>query len=221
MKIILLGCPGAGKGTQAKVLCEKYGMRHVSTGDLFRAEIKSASPLGKKVQDYVNKGMLVPDEVVVEVVAGNLDKIEGGYLLDGFPRTLAQAQELDKYLSSTEQSMDMVLYIAMREEEVVARLASRWSCAACGEVYNVRSRPPKQEGKCDKCSGELSQREDDKEATIRKRLMAFEDLTKPLVAYYRSQGQFQEVDGGRTPDEVTRSCTALLDAVAATSGSTS
>jgi len=193
-------------------------MQHVSTGDLFRAEIKSGSPLGNKVQDYVNKGMLVPDEVVVEVVAGHLDKIEAGYLLDGFPRTLEQAQELDKYLTSTKQTMDLVLYIAMKEEEVVARLASRWSCGACGEVYNVRSRPPKLEGKCDKCSGDLSQREDDQEATIRKRLMAFEDLTKPLVAYYRSQGQFQEIDGGRKPEEVTKTAITLLDAVAATSG---
>ncbi|MFC1678892.1 adenylate kinase [Elusimicrobiota bacterium] len=214
MKIVLLGCPGAGKGTQAKVLCRKYGVSHISTGDVFRAEIEKQSVLGKKVADYVNKGMLVPDETVVEVVASKLDSTGGGWLLDGFPRNLDQAQELDKYLQSNKIQIDIVLYIAMQEEAVIKRLASRWTCASCSEVYNVQSRPPKLEGLCDRCGKKLMQREDDKEATVRKRLMVYEDLTRPLVAYYRSQHHFQEVDGARTPDEVTQSLTGIIDAAA-------
>jgi len=213
VRIVLLGCPGAGKGTQAKVLCARFGLTHVSTGDLFRTEMAKASPLGKRVGDYVKKGMLVPDDVVVELVAATLDAVPGGWLLDGFPRTLAQAQALDKYLVSNGGKIDLVLSLAMREEAVVARLAGRWSCPACGEVFNLQSRPPQQAGVCDKCGGKLLQREDDTEATVRRRLMVYEDLTRPLAAYYRSEGNFQEVDGGQSPEDVARAVTAVVDGV--------
>lgn len=213
MKIILLGCPGAGKGTQAEGLVKKYGLTHLSTGDLFRAEIAKGSPLGQKVQDYMKRGTLVPDEVVVEVVAAKLDDISGGWLLDGFPRTLPQAQALDGYLKSNQVKIDAVLYLAMEEDTVVSRLSGRRSCAKCKAVYNVATKPPKTEGKCDGCGGDLMQREDDKEATIRKRMMVFNDLTQPLVTFYKTECPFHEVDGSGSPGEVGEKLFAILDKV--------
>lgn len=212
MRVVLLGCPGAGKGTQARVLCERYGMTHLSTGDLFRAEIAGKTPLGLRVADYLKHGTLVPDEVVVEMVAG---KLEGtpSWLLDGFPRTLEQAYALDKYLREAGSRIDAVLYLSMKEEEVVSRLTSRRSCPSCKAVFNLLSRPPRQEGKCDECAAALVQREDDTEGTVRKRLMVYEDLTKPLVAYYKSEHEFREVDGAKSPDGVTRELVDALDGV--------
>jgi adenylate kinase len=215
MHIVLLGSPGAGKGTQSKVLVEKYGLEHIATGDIFRSEIGKKTTLGQKAENYVKKGMLVPDELVVEMVAARLDAGSGKWLLDGFPRTLGQAQELDKYLTSNSQNIDMVLYLAMPESEVIARLTSRRTCSGCGDVYNLHTRKPQAEGKCDKCGEALIQREDDSEATVNKRLMIYEDLTQPLVAYYRSQHEFQEVDGNRSVDEVTSALCGEIDKVAA------
>lgn len=213
LRLVLLGCPGAGKGTQAKVLCERYGITHLSTGDCFRAEGAAGTALGKKVADYMKRGVLVPDAVVNEVVASKLDALKGGWLLDGFPRTLDQAQELDRYLRANGQKLDLVLALAMKPEEIVRRLTSRRSCS-CGEVYNLLSRPPRAEGVCDKCAKPLLQREDDTEATVRKRLMVYEDLTSPLVAYYRSGGVFTEVDGSLPVSDVTKGLCAAVDALA-------
>jgi len=212
MRIVLLGCPGAGKGTQAKALCKKYSITHVSTGDLFRSEIAKKSPLGQKVGDYVKRGTLVPDDLVVELVAAKLDEMKGDWLLDGFPRTLQQAQSLDKMLEGWKKKIDIVLYLAMKDEVVIQRLSGRRSCPKCGAVYNLASRPPKSSGKCDACGGDLIQREDDTEATVRRRLMVYNDLTQPLVAYYRAGAAFQEVDGARASDEVTRGLTDIIDA---------
>jgi adenylate kinase len=211
MRLVLLGCPGAGKGTQSRRLAEKYGLAHIATGDLLRAEIKEKTALGLKVEGYLNKGMLVPDEIMVEMVAPKLDQSSKGFILDGFPRTLAQAQALDKYLKSNRLQIDLVLCLAMEEKAVVARLTSRRSCSACGEVYNVNTRPPKVEGKCDKCGGEVVQREDDSETTVRKRLMVYEDLTRPLVAYYKNEYEFQEVNGAQDVDAVTKELSAIID----------
>lgn len=211
MRIVLLGCPGAGKGTQSKVLSSRFDLAHISTGDLFRAEMEKKSPLGQKVSEYVRKGMLVPDAVVIELVAAKLDESGGRWLLDGFPRTLEQAQALDKYLQGKGQGIDLVVYLAMMPEEVVRRLTGRRTCSKCGEVYNLASRPPVQEGLCDACGGELIQREDDSEATVRKRLMVYEDLTQPLTAYYRAAHAFHELDGGMPVDEVTESLSAVVE----------
>ena len=214
MRMILLGCPGAGKGTQSKILCDRHGIPHIATGDLFRAEIEKKSPLGLKVQDYVAKGMLVPDSVVIELVASKLDSATDGWLLDGYPRTLDQAQALDKWLEQNGQKLDAVILIAMREDAVVSRLTSRRTCQSCGAVYNALTRPPREEGKCDTCQGPVVQRGDDSEATVRKRLMVFNDLTAPLVSYYRHAHDFHEVDGARSADDVTAALEAILAALA-------
>ena len=211
MRIVLLGCPGAGKGTQARRLAEKYGLSHIATGDLLRAEIEAKSAVGLKVADYLKRGTLVPDQVVVEMVAAKLDSSKQGWLLDGFPRTLEQAQALDAYLQRNNLKIDLVLYLAMKENVVVSRLTSRRSCNSCGEVYNVTSRLPRVEGKCDKCGGTVVQREDDSETTVRKRLMVYEDLTRPLVSYYRHEHEFREVDGARGVDDVTRELAGIID----------
>jgi len=213
VRIVLLGCPGAGKGTQARILCQKYGLTHIATGDLLRAEIENKTEVGLKVADYLKKGMLVPDEVVIGIAAKKLDEAAKGWLLDGFPRTLQQAHALDEYLSKHGQKIERVVYIAMNESEVIARLTTRRSCGKCGQVYNVNTRPPKVEGKCDACGGDLVQREDDSDATVRKRLMVYEDLTQPLVAYYRNEHDFHQVDGARSPEDVTEQIAGVLDGV--------
>ncbi len=215
MRIVLIGCPGAGKGTQAKRLCEKNGIDHISTGDIFRSEMGKKTRLGERAENYVNKGLLVPDDLVVAMVAKRLDAAKVGWLLDGFPRTLAQAQALDKYLSSNEQKIDAVLYIAMDSEAVIRRLTSRRTCAECGEVYNIESRKPREVGKCDKCGGEVSLRDDDVEKTVRKRIMVYEYQTLPLVAYYRAEHAFTEVDGARAPDEVAVALSEAVNQLAA------
>ncbi len=211
MRIVLLGCPGAGKGTQSKLLSARYSVVHIATGDLFRAEIAAKSELGQKVEGYLKSGTLVPDPVVVELVASKLDASPSGWLLDGFPRTLEQAQALDKYLRKSGSAIDLVLYLNMDEKAVVERLTSRRSCKTCGELFNIVTRPPAVEGKCDKCSGELIQREDDSEATVRKRLMVYEDLTRPLVAYYKAEQSFFEVDGNQPTEKVTEALVSIID----------
>lgn len=218
MRIVLLGCPGAGKGTQSKMLCWKYGLEHLSTGDIFRAEMDKQSGLGRKVSDFVRRGMLVPDDLVVEVVAARLDALEGGWLLDGFPRTLYQAQELDKYLKSCGQKINLALYLSMSRQEVVRRLTGRRSCQKCGEVFNLVSRPPRQKDRCDACAGELIQREDDTEATVNKRLMIYEDITHPLTAYYRAEHDFHEIDGADSPEAVGKLLMEIIDRSEAKTG---
>lgn len=211
MRIILLGCPGAGKGTQARILSQRYDLPHIATGDLFRAEISAKSALGLRVADYLKSGTLVPDSLVVEMVAGKLETSSAGFLLDGFPRTLEQAQALDGYLRRSGQRIDLVLYLAVREEAVVERLVSRRSCAACGVLYNLLSRPSQNEGRCDQCGGALVQREDDRETTVRKRLMVYEDLTRPLIAYYHTEYAFHEVDAAQSMEHVTEQILSVIE----------
>ncbi len=215
MRIVLLGSPGAGKGTQSKMLSLKYKLEHISTGDIFRSEIEKKTELGKKVEGFVKNGALVPDELVVELVAARLDTSTGNWLLDGFPRTLEQAKELDKYLKANGQGIDMVLYLAMEREENIARLTSRRTCSECGDVYNIASRPSQMEGKCDRCEGKLIQRADDTEETVKKRLVIYEDLTAPLVAYYKAEHEFNEVDGGGSFQDVARALYACFDKLTA------
>lgn len=214
MRIILLGCPGAGKGTQAKRLCERYGLAHISTGDLFRAEIAAKSPLGERVAGYLKSGTLVPDGVVVEMVATKLGSCGAGFVMDGFPRTLEQARALDQMLARARLEIGLVVYLNLPQEEALRRLTARRSCPACGALYNAVSRRPKAEGVCDQCGGKLLQREDDGEATVRKRLMVYEDITRPLVAYYKAEHRFHELDGGQPIDRVTEALVSLVDGAA-------
>ncbi len=210
MIVILLGSPGSGKGTQSKRLADAYGFKHLSTGDIFRAEIAEQTGLGVKVQDYLKAGKLVPDAIVVEMVAGKI-MAGGKYLLDGFPRTVEQAQALDRMLQGVGSRVDQVVYLTLPKEEAVRRMTSRRVCEGCGEVFNTISRPTAAEGVCDKCSGKVVQRSDDSEATAQKRLMVFEDLTQPLVAYYKGESLLAEVDANREPAQVETALRAVID----------
>jgi adenylate kinase len=215
--LILLGAPGAGKGTQSKVLCDRYGLKHLATGDIFRGEIAAKTELGVKAADYVKTGKLVPDHLVTEMVAGKLEA-GGNYLLDGFPRNLEQAQSLDQILKANKQGIDLVVLLGLPQNVAMKRLTSRRVCSKCAEVYNVLTKPPLSEGACDKCGGKVEQREDDSEATAQKRLMVFEDITQPLAAYYKGEQVFEEVDASRSPDEVTASLCALIEKKTAEAG---
>ncbi|MBI4376123.1 MAG: adenylate kinase [Elusimicrobia bacterium] len=213
MIVILLGAPGSGKGTQSRILSGKYGFKHLATGDIFRGEIAAKTPLGIKAAEYVKSGKLVPDEIVTEMVAGRLELNGEKYLLDGFPRNVEQAQALAHFLSKQNESADVVIFMNLPKQEAMKRLTSRRVCSKCGEVYNVITRPTRSEGKCDSCGGDVVQREDDSEATAAKRLMVFEDLTQPLVAYYKAEQVFHEVDASKSPDDVTRQLSGVIDSV--------
>ena len=210
MIVILLGSPGSGKGTQSKRLADKFGFQHLATGDIFRAEIAAKSAIGVKAQDYLKAGKLVPDSIVIEMVAGKLES-GGKYLLDGFPRTLEQAQGLDAMLKGMKSAVNLVVYLTLPKDEAIRRMTSRRICSGCGEVYNAISRPTKVDGVCDKCSGKVVQRDDDSEATAQKRLMVFEDLTHPLVAYYKAEAEFVEVNAAQDPDKVEAALSAVIE----------
>jgi len=210
MNVILLGCPGSGKGTQAAILCKEFSLSHIATGDIFRDEMSRKTELGQKMAGHINSGKLVPDKLVLDVVQKKLDSEKGGVLLDGFPRTIEQAQALDSYFEKLAKAVDAVVFIKTSEQEVVNRLAGRRSCPKCGLVYNVSSNPPKSEGVCDKCGNQLLLRDDDKPETIRRRLMVYYDITRPLVEYYRSNHSFCEVDGSGPPQAVTDAVIAFL-----------
>lgn len=199
MRIILLGGPGSGKGTQAKKLTEKYAIPQISTGDIFRAAMKEGTPMGLKAKTYMEKGELVPDEVVIGVVEERLTKpdLDKGYMLDGFPRTLAQAEALDKIITSQGKSIDHAILVDVPDEELVARLSGRRTCknSDCGKMYHVMFNPPKSDNVCDSCSGELYQRSDDNETTIRERLSVYNDQTAPLINFYEKKGLLRRVKG--------------------------
>lgn len=212
MRVILLGPPGAGKGTQAKMLTEKYGVPQISTGDILRAAVAAGSRLGKEAKGYMDRGALVPDEVVIGIVRDRLTEpdCQGGYLLDGFPRTVAQAEALTGMLRELGAPLPTVVSLEVDEEEVVRRLAGRRTCQACGEPFHVEFHPPRREGICDKCGGTLIQREDDKEETIRRRLQVYREQTEPLISYYEKQGLLKTVNGlGETGDVFARIASKL------------
>lgn len=219
MIIVLLGAPGAGKGTQSRVLGARYGLKHLATGDIFRGEMAAKTTLGEKAAAYVKAGRLVPDEMVTEMIAAKIED-NGKYLLDGYPRTLAQAQALDGILKNSKNSIDLVVYLNLSRDAAIRRMTSRRLCVSCSEVYNVLTKPPKAAGVCDRCASKLEQREDDSEATAAKRLMVFEDVTQPLIAYYKSGQIFYEVDGSLDPDRVTAGLTAIIDKELAQAGKT-
>lgn len=199
MNLILFGAPGVGKGTVSEMLEKKYSLPHISTGDLFRDEVKKGTSLGRQVQELISEGKLVPDDLVISLIKQRLSEKDcsKGFLLDGFPRTLPQADSLEVFLSSQGKKIDFAVNIWIPREEIVRRLSSRRTCKACGSVYNLQFKDltPKKEGVCDKCGGELYQREDDKEETILQRLDVYEKQTVPLVEYYRKKGFLVEVTG--------------------------
>lgn len=197
MNLILLGPPGAGKGTQAVKIVEKYKVPHISTGDIFRANIKNGTELGKKAKEYMDKGELVPDDLVCEIATSRLleDDCKDGFLLDGFPRTVYQAEKLDEFLEKHGKKVDKVLDIAVEKEELMTRLTGRRVCKACGATYHVTNIPPKQEGICDKCGGELMQRADDTAETVENRIEVYNSQTMPLVEYYEKAGNIAHIDG--------------------------
>lgn len=204
MKLVLLGPPGAGKGTQSVVLSREYKIPHVSTGDILRAAVKNASPMGLKAKTFMDKGELVPDEIVTGIVVERLKQpdTKKGYILDGFPRTLKQALDLDEALKSMGESLDMVIYFETTAKVAIERLSGRRVCKKCGFNYHVKNIPPKKEGICDKCGGELFQRPDDKEATVLNRLKVYEEQTKPLIEYYTKKGNLKKVSGDLGVDEL-------------------
>lgn len=198
MNIILLGAPGSGKGTQAPGLMERFGLISISTGDIFRKELKEGSELGLKAKGFMDKGELVPDSLVIEIVLNRLGQndVKDGFILDGFPRTNEQAERLDEYLESNGRKIDVALCLDIDPEVVVKRLAGRRVCRGCGATYNIDNIPSKREGICDSCNGELYQRDDDKEATVRNRLDVYEKQTASLLKYYADKGVIAHVDGG-------------------------
>ncbi len=204
MKLILLGAPGAGKGTQATKIAEKYGIPHISTGDIFRKNIKEGTPVGLKAKSYIDKGQLVPDEVTCELVKGRLAESDcaNGFLLDGFPRNVFQAATLDGMTD-----IDAVINIDVDHEALTERITGRRVCAKCGESYHVSV---KKDGKCDKCDGELIQRDDDKVETVKSRLEVYNSSTKPLIAYYEKTGKLKTVDGMQSVQDVFRDIVKAL-----------
>ncbi|OEU75072.1 MAG: adenylate kinase [Desulfuromonadales bacterium C00003068] len=212
MKLILLGPPGAGKGTQAKMLVECFSVPQISTGDILRAAVKDGSPMGVKAKSFMDSGALVPDEVVVGIVEERLVKsdCENGFILDGFPRTLPQADALTKTLAVLGKDIDSVISLEVDIEALVVRLAGRRTCSACGSGFHLQYEPPLKSGICDSCGGELIQREDDCEDTIRNRMSVYDEQTLPLVEYYRKAGTLSCVDGMLPIDEVGKAVRTLL-----------
>lgn len=212
MNIILLGPPGAGKGTQAKRMIDRYGIPQISTGDMLRAALKAGTPLGLEAKKYMDKGALVPDEVVVGLVKERIQKddCQKGFMLDGFPRNVSQAETLDKMLSELGKNIDHVISIEVPNQELVKRLTGRRTCRSCGAGYHVMFDPPKKEGVCDKCGGELYQRDDDNEATVTSRLKVYEDQTKPLIDYYQKQGKLRPINGVGDMEDIFKSITQVL-----------
>lgn len=197
MKIIMLGAPGAGKGTQAKMIADKYQIPHISTGDIFRANIKNGTELGTKAKSYMDQGLLVPDELVVDLVVDRVqqDDCKNGYVLDGFPRTIPQAESLNSALTSLNEEIDYALDIEIPDENIIKRMSGRRACVSCGATYHIVNVPSKVEGICDRCNGELILRDDDKPETVKKRLDVYHEQSQPLIDYYRAENILVELDG--------------------------
>ena len=204
MKIIMLGAPGAGKGAQAKMIAEKCGIPHISTGDIFRANIKNGTELGAKAKEYMDKGLLVPDELVCDLVVDRIQQAdcEKGYILDGFPRTIPQAEALENALNAIEQKLDYAIDIDVPDENIINRMSGRRACVGCGATYHVLFNPTKVEGKCDVCGESLILRDDDKPETVKKRLDVYHTQTQPLIDFYTERKVLVEVDGTQSMDKV-------------------
>jgi adenylate kinase len=212
MIIVMLGAPGAGKGTQAAMICDKYDIPHVSTGDIFRANIKNGTELGKKAKAFMDEGKLVPDELTIELLLDRVsqDDCAKGYVLDGFPRTIPQAEVLTNALAKAGEKVDFAINVDVPDENIIKRMSGRRSCPKCGASYHVEFVPPKKEGICDVCGSELIQREDDKPETVKNRLSVYHDQTQPLIEYYEKAGALQAVDGTKDKDEVFADIVSIL-----------
>ncbi len=204
MRIVLLGPPGAGKGTQAKKIADKFGIPHISTGDILRKAIADKTLLGKQAAEYLEKGLLVPDDLVIAMVKSRLDMEDciNGFLLDGFPRTVKQAESLDEYMQEKGIQLDIVLDIEVKQNTLIERFTGRRVCEQCGATYNIKSSPPKEPGLCDKCGGRLIIRDDDKPETVKKRLEVYETSTAPLIGYYKEKNLLINIDGSGSIDDV-------------------
>ena len=214
MKIIMLGAPGAGKGTQAKMIAEKYQVPHVSTGDIFRANIKNGTELGMEAKKYMDQGLLVPDELTVKILLDRVaaDDCKNGYVLDGFPRTIPQAEVLDKALAELNESIDYAINVDVPDENIVKRMSGRRACVTCGATYHIEHVPPKQEGICDKCNSQLILRDDDKPETVLNRLKVYHDQTQPLIDFYDAKGVLKSVDGTVDMQDVFNAIVSILEA---------
>ena len=204
MYLVLLGAPGAGKGTQADILCEQLNLVHLASGDLFREALSRGTELGKQAKSYMEKGLLVPDDITIKLIQEKIDGLGKGkgVLLDGFPRTLEQAKALEKNLKNQKKKVDQVVLIDVSQEELLRRLSGRWICRQCQAPYHMQSAPPKVAGRCDKCGGELYQRADDTKETVKKRLEVYFAQTAPLIDFYRQAGKLVEVKGDGEPQAV-------------------
>lgn len=212
LRLILLGPPGAGKGTQAARICQKYSIPHISTGDIFRKHIKEGTDFGKKAQEYMNKGALVPDDLVLEIAEARLmeEDCSHGFLLDGFPRTVNQAEQLDKFLNERNLDIDKVLDIDIDKEVLMTRLIGRRVCRSCGATYHVINMPPEKEGVCDVCGGELYQRSDDSAATVENRIEVYNAQTMPLVEHYEKLGKIAHIDGTKSLEDVFNDIVSVI-----------
>lgn len=213
MKIIMLGAPGAGKGTQAKRIAEKYDIPHISTGDIFRANIKNGTELGKKAKTYMDQGLLVPDELVVDLVVDRVaqDDAKNGYVLDGFPRTIPQAEALDAALEKINDKVDYAIDVDVPDSNIIDRMSGRRACVGCGGTYHIVYNPTKAEGVCDACGGQLILREDDKPETVENRLKVYHDQTQPLIDYYTNKSILKSVDGTKDMNEVFENIVKILE----------
>lgn len=212
MKIIMLGAPGAGKGTQAEMICEKYGLPHVSTGDIFRANIKNGTELGKEAKKYMDEGKLVPDELTVKILLDRVakDDCKNGYVLDGFPRTIPQAEVLEDALAKLGDKVDYAINVDVPDENIVNRMSGRRACVNCGATYHIVYAPTKVEGICDKCGKELILRDDDKPETVKNRLKVYHDQTQPLIDFYSKKGILKTVDGTQDMKDVFANIVKIL-----------
>lgn len=212
MKIIMLGAPGAGKGTQAKMIAAQYGIPHISTGDMFRANIKNGTKLGEEAKSYMDQGLLVPDELTVRILLDRVagDDCQNGYVLDGFPRTIPQAEVLDQALTKQGDAIDFAIDIEVQDEAIVKRMSGRRACPSCGATYHIEHVPPKEEGVCDICKSKLVLRDDDKPETVEKRLRVYHEQTQPLIDYYAARNILQKVDGDVSTQEVFQAILAIL-----------
>ncbi len=212
MKIIMLGAPGAGKGTQAKMIADKYTVPHISTGDIFRANIKNGTELGMEAKKYMDQGLLVPDELTVKILLDRVaqDDCKNGYVLDGFPRTIPQAEVLDKALTELGDKIDYAINVDVPDENIIKRMSGRRACLACGATYHIEHVPPKTEGICDRCGKELVLRDDDKAETVKNRLDVYHKQTQPLIDFYTKQGVLKTVDGTVDMKDVFAAIVAIL-----------
>ncbi|MBD5552072.1 MAG: adenylate kinase [Lachnospiraceae bacterium] len=212
MKIIMLGAPGAGKGTQAEMISEKYNLPHISTGDIFRANIKNGTELGKEAKGYMDKGLLVPDELTVRILLDRVAKedCKNGYILDGFPRNIPQAEVLDAELNKLGDKIDAAIDIEVPDESIIKRMIGRRACVSCGATYHLENVPPKKEGICDKCGDKLILRDDDREETVKNRLNVYHEQTQPLIDFYQRKGVLKSLDGTKDMMDVFQEITEIL-----------